>query len=85
MVAQLRPLPIKFISIFLSNSSLPYDKLKDFIFFFNLDYYHQISCQNYSQQAQAIFDKILGPRNKNYPGLISMSQGFQKYIAWNSS
>ena len=35
----------------------------------------------YSQQAEAIFDKILGPRNKNYPRLISMLKGFQKCIA----
>ena len=33
------------------------------------------------QQAEAIFNKISGPRNENYPGLISMLQGFQKCIA----
>ena len=33
------------------------------------------------QQAEADFDKISGPRNKKYPGLISMSQGFEKCIA----
>ena len=33
------------------------------------------------QQAEAVFNEILGPRNKNYPGLISMLQGFQKCIA----
>ena len=34
-----------------------------------------------SQQAEAVFDKISGPRNKNYPGFISMLQRFQKCIA----
>ena len=34
-----------------------------------------------TQQAEAVFNKISGPRNKNYPGLISMLQGFQKCIA----
>ena len=37
------------------------------------------------QQAEAVFNKISGPRNKNYPGLISMLQGSQKCIAWNPS
>ena len=34
-----------------------------------------------AQQAEAVFNKISGPRNKNYPDLISMLQGFQKCIA----
>ena len=36
---------------------------------------------NFTQQAEAVFNKIADPRNKNYPGLISMLQGFQKCIA----
>ena len=35
----------------------------------------------YAQQAEAVFNKISGPRNKNHPVLISMLQGFQKCIA----
>ena len=38
-----------------------------------------------TQLAEAVFDKISGSRNKNYPGLISMPQGFQKCIAQNPS
>ena len=34
-----------------------------------------------AQQAEAVFNEISGPRNKNYPGLISMLQGFQNCIA----
>ena len=34
-----------------------------------------------AQQAEAIFDKISGPRNEKYTELISMLQGFQKCIA----
>ena len=34
-----------------------------------------------SQWAEAFLSKILGTRNKTYLGLISMLQGFQKYIA----
>ena len=30
-----------------------------------------------SQQAEVVFDKISGYRNKTYTGLISMLQGFQ--------
>ena len=37
------------------------------------------------QQAEAVFNKVSGSRNKKYPGLISMLQGFQKCIAWNPS
>ena len=34
-----------------------------------------------TQQAEAVFNQISGQRNKNYPGLISLLQGFQKCIA----
>ena len=34
-----------------------------------------------AQQTEAVFNKISGPKNKNYPELISMLQGFQKCIA----
>ena len=44
-----------------------------------------ISYKILSQQAEAIFNKILDSRNKTYPGLISMLQGFQKCIAGNPS
>ena len=39
----------------------------------------------YAQQAEAVFNKIFGPSNKNYPGLISMLQGFKKYIECKKS
>ena len=34
-----------------------------------------------TQQVEAVFNKISGPSNKNYPGLLSMLQGFHKCIA----
>ena len=42
---------------------------------------NKLNFKTISQQAEADFNKISGPRNKNYPGLISMRQGFQKCIA----
>ena len=42
-------------------------------------------CSFHPQQAETVFNKILGPSNKKYPGLISMLQGFQKCIASNPS
>ena len=41
----------------------------------------KVSFRQYPQWAEVDFNKISGPRNKNYPGLISMLQGFQKCIA----
>ena len=34
-----------------------------------------------TQQTEAVFNKILGTKNKTYPGLFSMLQGLQKCIA----
>ena len=47
--------------------------------FKELSIQEKFSLQN-SQQAEAISNKVLGPRNKNYPGVISMLQGFQQFI-----
>ena len=38
-----------------------------------------------SQRAEAILNKISNNINKTYIGLISVLQGFQKWIAWNPS
>ena len=38
-----------------------------------------------AQRAEAILNKISYNINKTHTGLISVIQGFQKYIAWNLS